>query len=65
MVKRSSIKKIEYFEDLLLDEADRLALARDFAQAFECCLRVRTRNPAWAGLDDHVNRVLFAEGRRA
>jgi peptide/nickel transport system substrate-binding protein len=64
-VKRASIKKIEYFEDLLLQEADRLVLARDFARAFECCLRVRTRNPGWAGLDEHVNRVLFAEGSRA
>lgn len=65
VVKRSSIKKMEYFEDLLLEEADRLLQARDFARAFECCLRVKSRNPAWAGLDDHVNRVLFAEGRRA
>ena len=64
-IKRSSLKKIEYFEDLLLDEVDRLILARDFARAFECCLRVRSRNPGWAGLDDRVNRVLFAEGRRA
>ena len=58
-MKRSSIKKIEYFEDLLLDEADRLVMERDFARAFECCLRVKSRNPSWAGLDDHVNRVLF------
>jgi peptide/nickel transport system substrate-binding protein len=65
LVKRSSIKKIEYFEDLLLEEADRLVLARDFARAFECCLRVKSRNPSWPGLDDHVNRALFAEGRRA
>jgi peptide/nickel transport system substrate-binding protein len=64
-VKRASIKKIEYFEDMLLEEADRLVLARDFARAFECCLRVKNRNPAWPGLDDHVNGVLFAEGRRA
>jgi peptide/nickel transport system substrate-binding protein len=63
--KRSSLKNIEYFEDMLLQEADRLVMARDFARAFECCLRVKTRNPAWPGLDDHVNRVLFAEGRRA
>ncbi len=64
-LKRSSLKKIEYFEDLLLEEVDRLVLARDFARAFECCLRVRSRNPGWAGLEDCVNRVLFAEGRRA
>ncbi len=64
-VKRSSLKKVEYFEDMLLEEADRLVMARDFARAFECCLRVKTRNPAWPGLDDHVNSVLFTEGRRA
>ncbi|HZW31943.1 MAG TPA: ABC transporter substrate-binding protein [Isosphaeraceae bacterium] len=64
-IKRAAIKTIEYFEDLLLKEAERLLLARDYARAFECCLRVRTRNPSWAGLDEQVNRVLFAEGSRA
>lgn len=64
-VKRSSIKKIEYFEDLLLEESARLLLARDFNRAFECCLRVRTRSATWAGLDESVNRCLFVEGRRA
>ncbi len=64
-VKRSSIKKIEYFEDLLLEEAHRLVMAHDYARAFECCLRVQTRNPKWAGLDDHVNHVLFREGSQA
>ncbi len=65
LVKRTSIKKIEYFEDLLLDEVDRLILSRDFARAFECCLRVKTRDPSWPGLDDRVNKVLYTEGRRA
>ena len=64
-LKRTSIKKIEYFEDLLLEEADRLVLAHDYARAFECCLRVQTRNPSWAGLDDHVNNCLFREGSQA
>ena len=64
-VKRSSIKKIEYFEDLLLAEAERYSLSRDFARAFECVLRVKTRDPAWPGLDDHVNKLLFAEGSAA
>jgi peptide/nickel transport system substrate-binding protein len=64
-VERSSIRKVQYFEDLLLAECDRLVLARDFARAFECCLRVKTRNPNWNGLSDHVDRVLFAEGSRA
>jgi peptide/nickel transport system substrate-binding protein len=64
-VKRSNIKKVEYFEDFLLQECDRLVLARDYARAFECCLRVQTRNPGWRGLDDRVNHVLFAEGSQA
>ncbi|HMF36765.1 MAG TPA: ABC transporter substrate-binding protein, partial [Isosphaeraceae bacterium] len=64
-VKRSSIKSIKYFEDILLAEGDRLVLARDFARAFECFLRVKSRNPNWNGLDEHVNRLLFAEGSTA
>ena len=37
----------------------------DYARAFECCLRVQSRNPNWPGIDDRVNRVLFAEGSSA
>ena len=64
-VKRASIKKIEYFEDMLLEECDRLVALHDYTRAFECCLRVETRNPGWNGLFDRVNRVLFAEGSKA
>ena len=64
-VKRPSIKKIEYFEDMLLDESDRLVALHDYTRAFECCLRVQTRNPGWQGLFDRVNRVLFEEGSKA
>jgi peptide/nickel transport system substrate-binding protein len=65
-VKRSAIRKIEYFEDILLQDSDRLVLAREFARAFEYCLRVQTRNPAgWPGLDEHVNHILYAEGSQA
>jgi peptide/nickel transport system substrate-binding protein len=64
-VKRSSIKSIEYFEDMLLAEGVRLAKARDFSRGFECLLRVKSRNPGWPGLDDHVNRFLFAEASAA
>jgi len=63
--KRTSIKKVEYFEDLLLQESERLLTAHDYARAFECCLRVQMRNPGWKGLDGRVNNVLFAEGRSA
>ncbi|MDR3634000.1 MAG: ABC transporter substrate-binding protein [Isosphaeraceae bacterium] len=64
-VKRITIKRIEYFEDLLLAEGDRYVLARDYARAFECFLRVQSRNPNWTGLSAHVNRLLFAEGSAA
>jgi peptide/nickel transport system substrate-binding protein len=64
-VKRTNIKSVEFFEDLLLAEADRYGLARDFPRAFECCLKVRARDPKWRGLDDHVNKLLFAEGSAA
>ena len=64
-VKRTSIKKVEYFEDMLLEECDRLVALHDYTRAFECCLRVQTRNPGWNGLFDRVNRVLFAEGSKA
>jgi peptide/nickel transport system substrate-binding protein len=64
-VKRANIKTVEYFENMLLQECNRLLTVHDYARAFECCLRVQNRNPGWAGLDGHVNRVLFAEGRKA
>ena len=63
-VKRSNVKKIEYFEDLLLQESARQVMAHDYARAFECCLRVQARNPGWPKLDEQVNEVLFSEGRR-
>jgi peptide/nickel transport system substrate-binding protein len=64
-VKRSSIRKIEYFEDILLEEGKRLVLARGYAAAFECYLRVQVRNPGWPGLDERINELLYAEGSSA
>jgi peptide/nickel transport system substrate-binding protein len=64
-VKRGNIRRVEYFEDMLLAEGERYRLARDFARAFECYLRVQARVPGWAGLDEHVNRLLFDEGSAA
>ncbi|WP_406699925.1 ABC transporter substrate-binding protein [Singulisphaera sp. Ch08] len=64
-VKRGSIKKVEYFEDLLLAEGDRWLASRNYAKAFECFLRVQTREPGWAGLADRVNRLLYEEGSAA
>jgi peptide/nickel transport system substrate-binding protein len=64
-LKRAYIRRIEYFEDMLLAEADRHLLARDFTHAFECLQRVQSRNPGWTGLHDRVNRLLFEEGSAA
>ena len=64
-VKRSNIKRVEYFEETLLAEGDRRLQLRDYTRAFECYLRVQLRNPGWAGIDEHVNRLLFAEGSAA
>lgn len=64
-VKRASIKSVDYYEDLMLAEADRLSLAREYDRAFECCLRVRTRDPKWPGLDARVNKLLYNEGSGA
>ena len=61
-VKRVNLKRIEYFEDMLLAEGDRYRQAHDYARAFECFLRVDSRNPGWSGLDEHVNRLLYEEG---
>jgi peptide/nickel transport system substrate-binding protein len=64
-VKRLDIKRVEYFEDMVMAEADRLMRRRDFARAFEHLLAVRQRDPRWPGLDDHVNRFLYEEGSAA
>ena len=61
-VKRSSIKDVEYFEDMLLLEADRLIKADEFARAFERLQVVKNRDPNWPGLEERVNRLLFEEG---
>lgn len=61
-VKRGHIKGVRYWEDMLLDEGQRLVLARNYAKAFEYYLAVQARNPNWRGLQDHVDRLLFEEG---
>ena len=63
--KRASIKKVEYFEDLLLEECDHLVALHEYTKAFECCLRVQVRNPGWNGLFDRVNLLLYREGGKA
>ncbi len=64
-VKYRSIKKIEYYEDLLLAEADRFIKTHDFFKAFERIIYVRKRDASWPGLDDKVNKLLLAEGETA
>ena len=64
-IRRASVKSIEYFEDMLLGEVDRLILARDFNRAFECILHIQGRDPRWKGLDEKANRLLYAEGSAA
>ncbi len=61
-VKREDIKKVEYFEDLLMAEADRLILNKDFAKAFEHYLVIQNRDPNWKGLEERVEKLLFEEG---
>ena len=65
VVKRSNIKTLEYYEDMLLAEADRLALERKFGTAFEHILKVHERNPDWPGTADHADKLLFTEGSTA
>jgi peptide/nickel transport system substrate-binding protein len=64
-IRRYNMREIEYFENLLLLESQRLVKAKQFGRAFECCLRVQARSPNWPGLDDQANAVLFAEGSDA
>jgi peptide/nickel transport system substrate-binding protein len=64
-VKRGSIKSVEYFEDMVLAEGDKLVREGDFIRAFERYLLVKGRDPDWKGLDERVNRLLFDEGSAA
>ena len=64
-MKRSSLKSIEYYEDMLLAEGEKYVIARDYGRAWECYLKIAARDPNWKGLDEHVNNILFAEGGAA
>jgi peptide/nickel transport system substrate-binding protein len=64
-VKRSSIKTIEYFEDMLLADGDRLIREGDFTRAFERFQYVKSREPNWKGIDERINKLLFEEGSTA
>ena len=62
LVKRIDIKSVEYFEDMLLAEGERLMRSRQFPKAFEHYMIVQARDPRWKGLGEHVDRLLFEEG---
>jgi peptide/nickel transport system substrate-binding protein len=62
-VYRDDITDIIYFEDMLLQEADRLIAAGDYPKAFEYVLFVQNRDPKWRGLADTHRRLLLAEAR--
>lgn len=63
-VYREDITDIVYFEDMLLQEADRLIAAGDYAKAFEHILFVQNRDAKWRGLVDTHRRLLIAEARQ-
>lgn len=61
-VRRASIKKVEYYEDMLLAEGERFAQKHDYARAFEHYIAVQARDGNWKGLREHVDDLLFREG---
>lgn len=65
LVRATNIRRVDYFEDLLLAEAVRLADRGTFDRAFEHLLAVQSRDPAWPGLTAAADRLLFLEGEGA
>lgn len=63
-VFREDITDVVYFEDMLLQEADRLIAAGDYPKAFEYLLFVQNRDAKWRGLSDTHRRLLVAEARQ-
>ena len=64
-VKLLSIKSAEYFEEMLLADAQRRARSGDFSRAFELVLAVRSRAPEWPGLQETADQITLLEGRDA
>jgi peptide/nickel transport system substrate-binding protein len=62
IIKKTSIKSVEYFEDMLLAEGDRWLRDGDFPKAFEHYLAAHDRSPGWKGIDERIDKLLFAEG---
>lgn len=64
-VRRSNVKSVEYYEDMLLAEGERFQRQGDYARAFEHYLAVRRRSPGWRGLAERVDALLYEEGSSA
>jgi len=64
-LRREHLKSVAYFEDLIIAEAGRLVASGNYAKAFEYLLMAKTRQPAWPGLEEMVDRLLFEEGSHA
>ncbi|HEY2157271.1 MAG TPA: peptide ABC transporter substrate-binding protein, partial [Isosphaeraceae bacterium] len=64
-VKREHIKAVVYFEDMLIEEAERLTGLGKFDKAFEYLIMVQSRQGKWPKLDEAVDRLLFEEGSQS
>ena len=61
-IRRTFIRKIDYFEDMLIAEGEKYVQIRDYAKAFEYFLAVQLRSPDWKGLDERIDQLLYEEG---
>lgn len=64
-VRREHIKAIAYYEDMLIEEAERLISAGNYSKAFEYLLMVQARQGKWMRLDETTDHLLFEEGSHA
>ena len=60
---REDMESITYFDDMLVQEANRLIDSGDFAKAFEYVLLVHGRDPKWRGLEETQIKLLMSEAR--
>jgi peptide/nickel transport system substrate-binding protein len=61
-IRRAFVRKVEYFEDMLLAEGEKYVQNRDYAKGFEYYLAVQLRNPEWKGLEERLDALLYEEG---
>lgn len=55
------IRQIMYYEDLMLRRTDKLLDERRVREAFELLLALEARDPAWPGIADRQERLLFTD----